>query len=169
MTPLNFIVSSIIVSVGVFFLLVGSIGLIRLPDFYSRAHAVGKSDTLGVMLVVLGLVVHEGVSLNSVKLIMITIFVGLTSPTATHALAKAAFRFGLRPWFRTDKADGTHEGEDHVDSDSVGHEDEIDGGQGLDADACICLLEDDEGGAPEDPDSCDICGPFCPLKKKKDA
>lgn len=162
--PVNFIVSNIIVSVGVFFLLVGSIGLIRLPDFYSRAHAVGKSDTLGIILVVLGLVVHEGFSLNSIKLVMIMVFVGLTGPTATHALAKAAFRFGLRPWFRSDSADGTHEGEDHVDSESVGHEDEMDGGQGLDIEACACLLRDDPDGDDDDEDG---GGPACPVKRKE--
>lgn len=162
--PVNFIVSNIIVSIGVFFLLVGSIGLIRLPDFYSRSHAVGKSDTLGIILVVLGLVVHEGLSLNSVKLVMIMVFVGLTGPTATHALAKAAFRFGLRPWFRSDSADGTHEGEDHVDSESVGHEDEMDGGQGLDVEACACLLRDDPDG---DDDEEEGGRPACPIKRKE--
>ncbi|MGB8952520.1 MAG: monovalent cation/H(+) antiporter subunit G [Candidatus Aminicenantales bacterium] len=103
--PLNFVLSAIIVSFGAFFLLVGSIGLIRLPDFYSRAHATGKSDTLGILLVVFGLVVHEGLTLNSVKLTLIMAFVGLTSPTATHALTKAAIRFGLRPWFKKKKPD----------------------------------------------------------------
>jgi len=102
MTPLNFVVANFIVSIGIFFLLVGSIGLIRLPDFYSRAHAVGKSDTLGIILVVLGLIIHEGLTLNSVKLGLIIVFVGLTSPTATHALTKAAYRFGLRAWVRKD-------------------------------------------------------------------
>jgi multicomponent Na+:H+ antiporter subunit G len=92
-----------IISLGAFFMLVGSIGLIRLPDFYSRAHAQGKVDTLAIMLVILGLVVYEGFTLNSVKLIFIIIFVALTNPTATNALTRAAYRFGLRPWFKKDK------------------------------------------------------------------
>jgi len=112
MTPLNFVLANFIVSLGVFFLLVGSIGLIRLPDFYSRTHAVGKSDTLGIILVVLGLVIHEGLTLNSVKLGLIMVFVGLTSPTATHALAKAAYRFGLRAWIRRDGDGGRDKGEE---------------------------------------------------------
>lgn len=106
---LVFIISAVITSAGAFFLLVGSIGLIRLPDFYCRAHALGKSDTLGIILVVLGLVVHEGITLNSLKLVLIMVFVGLTNPTATHALTKAAIRFGLKPWFRkneSEKAEG---------------------------------------------------------------
>lgn len=151
--PVNFIVSNIIVSLGVFFLLVGSLGLIRLPDFYSRVHAVGKSDTLGIMLVVLGLVVHEGLSLNSLKLVMIIVFVGLTSPTAAHALSKAAFQFGLRPWFRSDSETGIRKGGGHVESESVWCDEEMDGGLGLDAEACACLLRDDE-----DDDGDENCG-----------
>ena len=85
---------------GAFFLLVGGIGLIRLPDFYSRNHATGKSDTLGVMLVILGMILIEGLTLNSAKLFFIFIFVFLTSPTGTHALAHAALQSGLRPWFK---------------------------------------------------------------------
>jgi multicomponent Na+:H+ antiporter subunit G len=122
MTPLNFVVANFIVSIGIFFLLVGSIGLIRLPDFYSRAHAVGKSDTLGVILVVLGLIIHEGFTLNSVKLALIIVFVGLTSPTATHALAKAAYRFGLPAWIRKDG--GGEAGDGHAQAGGAGGEKE---------------------------------------------
>lgn len=97
---LQFILANLVVTAGAFFLLIGSVGLVRLPDFYSRAHATGKSDTLGVILVTLGLVIHEGLNLNSAKIILIMAFVGLTNPTATHALTRAAIRFGLKPWFR---------------------------------------------------------------------
>jgi len=102
----QFILANIVVTAGAFFLLVGGIGLVRLPDFYSRAHATGKSDTLGVILVTLGLVIHEGLTLNSAKLVLIMAFVGLTNPTATHALMRAAVRFGLKPWFRKDGSEG---------------------------------------------------------------
>jgi len=88
---------------GAFFLLVGSIGLVRLPDFYCRNHATGKSDTLGVMLVIIGLMLIEGFSLNSAKLFFALVFVFLTNPTGTHALANAALHSGLKPWFRKDK------------------------------------------------------------------
>lgn len=92
---------------GAFFLLVGSIGLIRLPDFYSRNHATGKSDTLGIMLVIFGLILIEGFNLNSAKLFFVLIFVFLANPTGTHALTNAALHSGLKPWFRknTGKAD----------------------------------------------------------------
>lgn len=93
---------------GAFFMLVGSIGLIRLPDFYSRSHAVGKSDTLGIMLVIAGLMLIEGLTLNSAKLLFALIFVFLTNPTGTHALTNAALHVGLKPWFRKSnvKAEG---------------------------------------------------------------
>jgi len=92
---------------GAFFLLVGSMGLIRLPDFYSRNHATGKSDTLGMMLVIIGMMLIEGATLNSAKLLFALIFVFLTNPSGTHALANAALRSGLSPWFRdnTEKAE----------------------------------------------------------------
>ena len=85
------VIAVLVISGGVFFLLVGSIGLIRLPDFFSRSHATGKADTLGIMLVLFGLILHEGISLNSGKLLIILAFVALTNPTATHALARATF------------------------------------------------------------------------------
>jgi len=85
---------------GAFFLLVGSVGLVRLPDFFCRNHATGKSDTLGVMLVIFGMILIEGFTLNSAKLFFVLVFVFLTNPTGTHALANAAIRSGLTPWFR---------------------------------------------------------------------
>lgn len=88
---------------GAFFLLTGGIGLIRFPDFYSRNHATGKSDTLGIMLVIFGLMLIEGFTLNSAKLLFALIFVFLTNPAGTHALANAALHSGLKPWFRKDK------------------------------------------------------------------
>jgi len=91
---------------GAFFLLIGSIGLIRLPDFYCRSHATGKSDTLGIMLVIFGLMLIEGFSLNSAKLFFALIFVFLTNPTGTHALINAALNSGLKPWFKKDMAEG---------------------------------------------------------------
>jgi multicomponent Na+:H+ antiporter subunit G len=83
---------------GVFFMLVGSLGLIRLPDFYTRVHAAGKVDTLGVLMFVAGMAVFAGLSLESAKLLLIFVFVALTSPVASHALARRALLFGYKPW-----------------------------------------------------------------------
>jgi multicomponent Na+:H+ antiporter subunit G len=93
------IASLALVVFGAFFLLVGSIGVVRLPDFYARTHATGKSDTLGLVLAILGIAVHEGPSLTDVKLVAIVVFVALTNPVGTHALVRSAYRTGLRPWF----------------------------------------------------------------------
>lgn len=99
----QYLLAIIFISFGAFFLLIGSIGLVRLPDFYSRTHATGKADTLGIMLVITGLIITQGISVNSAKLLMIIVFVGLTNPTATNALSRAAYYFREVPWFKTDK------------------------------------------------------------------
>ena len=82
---------------GSFFCIVGGIGLVRLPDFYSRMHGSGITDTLGAGLVLVGLMIQGGLTLVTVKLIMILVVLLLTSPTATHAIAKAAFTAGVEP------------------------------------------------------------------------
>ena len=90
----------IFVLLGALFMLVGSIGVNRFPDFYTRAHASGKVDTLGIMLFIIGLMFFSGFNLISLKLGLIAVFVGMTSPVAAHALARRAVVFGLRPWTR---------------------------------------------------------------------
>ena len=94
------VVALILVIAGAFFLLAGSIGVVRLPDFYTRTHAVGKTDTLGLVLAVIGIAVHEGPSLTGVKLVAVVVFVALTNPVGTHALVRSAYVSGLRPWFK---------------------------------------------------------------------
>ncbi|MFO7524071.1 MAG: monovalent cation/H(+) antiporter subunit G [Ignavibacteriaceae bacterium] len=88
---------------GSFFMFIGSVGVIRLPDFFTRSHATSKSDTLGIMLIVAGLICFEGISLNSLKLLVIFIFVALANPVGSHALARAALKFGVKPWFQKEK------------------------------------------------------------------
>jgi multicomponent Na+:H+ antiporter subunit G len=82
---------------GGFFCIVGGIGLIRMPDFYTRMHATSVTETLGAGLILLGLIIQAGISLIAAKLVMIALLIFLTSPTATHALAKAALIRGLQP------------------------------------------------------------------------
>jgi len=91
------ILSVIFLIAGTFFLLVGSFGVIRFPDFYSRTHAAGKCDTLGLILVLVGLGIHLGFSLETVKLFFVAIFIAIANPTATHAIARAAYHLGLKP------------------------------------------------------------------------
>ena len=90
---------------GVFFLTVSSLGLLRLPDFYSRTHAVGKSETLGSILMLSGLAVYNGWELSTFKILFIVVFVLIANPTATHAICRAAYRSGLSPWTRKKKQD----------------------------------------------------------------
>ena len=84
---------------------IGGIGIHRFPDFYTRLHAAGTTDTLCAMLILLGLGFQAGLSLDAFKLILIFIFLFFTSPTASHALANAAMHGGLKP-----KLDNQNEG-----------------------------------------------------------
>ena len=92
------VVATTLVAAGVFFLLTGALGLARFPDVYSRMHAAGKCDTLGQLLLLTGLAIHQGLELTSLKLVVVAGFVFVTSPTATHAIARAAYRNGIRAW-----------------------------------------------------------------------
>jgi len=91
------IVSAGFVITGAVFVLAGAIGVIRLPDFYTRMHAAGVTDTLGAELIMIGLILQAGWSALSLKLALIGVFIFLTSPTASHAVANAAYRAGLKP------------------------------------------------------------------------
>lgn len=77
---------------GVFFFFIGVIGLLRLPDVYSRMHATTKCDTLGAGLILFALVLYSGFSNASVKLMMMILFIWVTNPTAAHVIARAAYR-----------------------------------------------------------------------------
>ncbi len=91
------ILSWITILGGSFFVITGGVGILRLPDFFTRLHAVSMSDTLGIGLIVLGLVLQAGFTQTSAKLIMIFLFMLFTGPAATHALAKAALHGKLKP------------------------------------------------------------------------
>ena len=91
------ILSGSFILLGVLALLIGALGLLRLPDVYCRIHAVGMIDTAGASFIILGLAIHEGVSLVTVKLLFIGIFLFFTSPIATHAVAQVAHKSGVVP------------------------------------------------------------------------
>ncbi len=94
--PLD-LVSWVLLLGGCFFCVVGGLGLIRLPDFYSRMHAAGMTDTLGAGLLLVALAFQATHWMEIVKLFFILGFLVFTSPTAAHALARAAFTHGLKP------------------------------------------------------------------------
>jgi multicomponent Na+:H+ antiporter subunit G len=103
MTWLQTILSVLLICMGIFFMLVGSIGILRLPDFYSRTHAVSMSDALGISSVMLGLIVHEGFTQSSLKLLFIILFVALSNPIGSHALSRAAYIRKLKPLLTAQK------------------------------------------------------------------
>ncbi|MBS4033031.1 MAG: monovalent cation/H(+) antiporter subunit G [Ignavibacterium sp.] len=100
MIEIKDILTIIFLLVGGFFMFVGSAGIIRLPDFFSRTHAITMGDTLGIILIVTGLIFYQGLSLNSLKLLIIFVFIALSNPVGSHAIARAAFTFGIKPWFK---------------------------------------------------------------------
>ncbi len=91
------IISWILLVVGSALGIVGGVGIHRFPDFYSRLHAVGITDTLCAMLILSGLGLQAGCSIAAFKLALIFLFLMFTSPTASHALANAALHSGLKP------------------------------------------------------------------------
>ena len=90
---------------GVVLLLAGGVGLLRFPEFYTRCHASGITDTGATVLILVGLMLQAGLSLITVKLLLILVFLFFTSPTATHALAHAALTSGVQPKRLGDEAE----------------------------------------------------------------
>lgn len=88
--------SAVALALGCFFMVSGAVGLVRFPDFYSRMHAAGITDTLATFLIIGGLMLTAGWSLALFKLGLILLFIFFTSPTASHALAKAAQHSSLK-------------------------------------------------------------------------
>lgn len=82
---------------GAVFCIIGAVGLIRMPDFYTRVHAASVTDTAGAGLLLLGMMLQAGWTLVMVKLVIIGLLLLFASPTATHALCKAALTRGLKP------------------------------------------------------------------------
>ena len=91
------VVSWISIGGGLFFIVVGSVGLVRFPDVYTRLHAAGMTDTMGAGLVLVGLAFQAGPTLITVRLLIIWAFLLFTSPIATHALARAALHGKVEP------------------------------------------------------------------------
>ncbi len=97
------IVSAVSLIGGLFFLLVGTLGLLRLPDVYCRLHATTKCDTLGVGLILLSLALQSSMVV-AIKLGIIVLFVLITNPTAAHVIARAAYITEARPQEGTEES-----------------------------------------------------------------
>jgi multicomponent Na+:H+ antiporter subunit G len=103
------IVVTVLFVLGILVLAFGVVGILRLPDFYTRMHAAGKTDSLGAVLVVLGFALYNGQSLAladllvSLKILFIAVFIFIASPTATHAVMQTAIALGVKPWSKKEE------------------------------------------------------------------
>jgi multicomponent Na+:H+ antiporter subunit G len=89
-----------LLAAGGFFGLVSVLGVLRLPDFYTRTHAASKSETLSAILVLSAVALAISESLPTVKVVLLLVFAFLTNPTAAHAISRAAYDEGIEPWTR---------------------------------------------------------------------
>lgn len=98
---MNSTIGTILIAVGLIFDFFGCLGLIRFPDVYNRLQASAKCITLGTCGILLGLVCFKGLTATGIKAILCLIFIILTAPVSAHALARAAYRSGVKPWAGT--------------------------------------------------------------------
>ena len=107
------IVSWFLLTGGSAVVVIGAIGLIRMPDFFTRLHPAGVTDTLGAGMILAGLVLQVGFNLTAVKLLIILLFLFFTSPTSSHATARAALADGLKPLLfgKPDESSKTEDGD----------------------------------------------------------
>ena len=99
--------SYLFILIGSILILVGSIGLLRLPDVFSRIHAVGMIDTAGIGFIILGLLLHSGFSNTSIKLIIMGAILFFTSPISGHAVAISAKQNDLKPILKQSKVESS--------------------------------------------------------------
>lgn len=100
------IISWIFLAGGMLFSVIGGLGIVRLPEFFSRMHGGGITDTMGAALIIVGLLIQSQSILVVVKLLMILFFLIVTSPSSCHALAKSALSHGLKPELDQKHQDG---------------------------------------------------------------
>jgi len=89
-----------LILIGLFFLFVAAVGVVRLPDVYTRSHAVGLTDSLGAFFVLIGLGMYHGLSTNLIRIVVVLVLLYLLNPVITHATVRAALRAGLKPWVK---------------------------------------------------------------------
>ena len=94
------VIAITLILAGLFFLVVAAIGMVRLPDVFSRSHALSLTDSLGAVLVLAGLAIYQGFSMNLLKILVVLGLIFLLNPVISHATIRAALRSGLKPWVR---------------------------------------------------------------------
>lgn len=92
------IIGSLLLFTGLIFMIVGSIGILRLPDFFTRTHAASKVDTVGIVIALIGIAFIGQGRVEGDKALLAAFLIMLTNPVAAHALAKAAYVAGITPW-----------------------------------------------------------------------
>lgn len=97
------IASGVLIAAGCFFILVGAIGLVRMPDVYTRAHGTSIIDTVGAGFLIIGLMLQAGWSLVTLKLLFVLAISFFTLPVVTHALARAALYENVAPKLTEDR------------------------------------------------------------------
>ncbi len=109
---MSFLISSLLIA-GLVFFTGGAIGIVRYPDFYSRLHPAGKLDTGGLVITLSAVALYTiqpltlAAVMTSIKILLILIFVFVTSPTAIHAIVDAGVRAGLKPWEKSETGNKT--------------------------------------------------------------
>lgn len=101
------IISWLLIVAGSIFTVIGAIGLIRMPDLFTRMHAASVTETLGVGFMFIGLMLQAGIGINALKLLFLLGFFFFTGPVVTHALAQAALQAGIRPDLAEDRTQRT--------------------------------------------------------------
>jgi multicomponent Na+:H+ antiporter subunit G len=92
------VLSWIAIVSGLFFMIVGTIGILRMPDLFTRMHAAGMTDTMGAGLLILGMCLQAGLGLVLVRLVLVYLFLMFTSPISSHAISRAALASGVVPY-----------------------------------------------------------------------
>lgn len=92
------VLSWIAIVSGLFFMIVGTIGILRMPDLFTRMHAAGMTDTMGAGLLILGMCLQAGFGLVLVRLVLVYVFLMFTSPISSHAISRAALASGVVPY-----------------------------------------------------------------------
>lgn len=92
------IIGALFLFTGLIFMIVGSIGILRLPDFFTRTHATSKVDTVGIVITLIGIAFIGQGRVEGDKALLAALLIMLTNPVAAHALAKAAYAAGITPW-----------------------------------------------------------------------
>ena len=99
--------SAVLIIAGSFFIVVGAVGLVRMPDVFTRMHATSVTETAGAGLLLIGLMLQTGFTLLTLKLLFVLLLFFLTAPVATHALAQAALQAGVEPILAEDRREAT--------------------------------------------------------------